>query len=394
MKILKHGSIGFDVLMLRIRLDLWPSIYFDDDTTEAVMEFQKAHKLKIDGEVGPLTRKALDLKSTTTPVPINLNKLWLAIALSEKDPLSIARKEIGIIENPDAALHNPRIVEYHQTTKWPAFTDEVPWCAAFVNWVITMSGRLGRNSAAAKDWLEFDDKVTTPEPGDIVIVRTVAADKDDPDGKGTKGYHVGFYISGDKSHVRILGGNQSGKVSETNFPFTGNNAYVVKGYRRPKPTGTTLYMKFGNIVGSATAKGYEGWMKIKTFTFGVKRNASMEPGNLSNREPGRPEISRIAITREADRSVVALFQAAVKGTAGVEAAIVAVATGGKVLWERKLSDVILSGYAAYAHADEAPLEGLSLSYSRTEIACTDYDASGKGCGTQRVAYDVKAGRMA
>ena len=32
MKILKQGSIGFDVLMLRIRLDLWPSIYFDDDT--------------------------------------------------------------------------------------------------------------------------------------------------------------------------------------------------------------------------------------------------------------------------------------------------------------------------------------------------------------------------
>jgi len=48
MKILKQGSIGFDVLMLRIRLDLWLSIYFDDDTTEAVMAFQKAHKMKIE----------------------------------------------------------------------------------------------------------------------------------------------------------------------------------------------------------------------------------------------------------------------------------------------------------------------------------------------------------
>lgn len=396
MTILKRGSMGFNVLRLRLRLDLSPSIYFDDETAEAVMKFQKAHKLKVDGEVGPITRTALDLKPAYESIPINLNKLWLAIAWGEKDPLSIARKEIGVIENSSKTLHNPRIVEYHQTTVLKATTDEIAWCAAFVGWIMTKFGRPDKYSAAAKDWLDWTggDKVTNPEPGDIVIVRTVAANKDDPDDKGTKGYHVGFYLSKDTSHVRILGGNQNNQVKESNYPLTGKDAWIVKGYRRPKPTGTTLYMKFGNIVGSATAKGYEGWMKIKTFTFGVKRNVSMEPGNLSNREPGRPQISRIAITREMDRSAAALFQAAVKGTAGVDVTIVAVATGNKVLWERKLSNVILSDYAQYAQADDTPLEGLSLSYSRTEIACTDHDASGKACGTQRVAYDVGAGRMA
>lgn len=44
MTILKRGSIGFNVLRLRLRLDLSPSIYFDDETTEAVMKFQKDHK--------------------------------------------------------------------------------------------------------------------------------------------------------------------------------------------------------------------------------------------------------------------------------------------------------------------------------------------------------------
>lgn len=98
MTILKRGSMGFNVLRLRLRLDLSPSIYFDDETTEAVMKFQKTHKLKADGEVGPITRTALGSQPGITPVPINLNKLWLAIAWSEKDPRAIAREEIGITQ--------------------------------------------------------------------------------------------------------------------------------------------------------------------------------------------------------------------------------------------------------------------------------------------------------
>lgn len=389
MTILKRGSIGLNVLRLRLRLDLSPSIYFDDETAEAVMKFQKDHKLKVDGEVGPITRTALGWQPTTTAVPINLNKLWLAIAWGEKDPLTIAREEVGIIANPSTALHNPRIVEYHQTTTLKATTDEIAWCSAFVNWVITKFGRKGTNSALAKSWLKWEGgnvvPLSGPEPGDIVIV-----------GKRVQGIepspatHVGFYLRTYAGGIVILGGNQSGRVKESNFS---TKEYEVLGYRRPKPTDTTLFMKFGNAVGSATAKGYEGWMKIRTFTFGTKRDVLMESGNLSNRESGRPEISRIAITREMDRSAVALFQAAVKGTAGVDVTIVAVATGGKVLWERKLSNVILSGYSQYSYADEAPLEGLSLSYSRMEVACSDHDAPGKACGTQRVAYDVGAGRI-
>ena len=225
MEILKHGSIGFDVLILRFRLDLWPSIYFDDDTTEAVKEFQKARKLKVDGEVGPLTRKALDLRSDVTPVPINLNKLWLAIALGELDERAW----------PGETVNSARILEYHQATKLKATTDEIAWCSSFVNWVITESGRVGTNEALAKSWLDWKhgDKVTNPEPGDVIIVRTVEDDKADPDGNGIKGYHVGFYISGDKLQVRILGGNQGGKVSDTSFPFAGQRRHCRE--RLPPP---------------------------------------------------------------------------------------------------------------------------------------------------------------
>ena len=256
-----------------------------------------------------------------------------------------------------------------------------------MNNVMEASGRPGTGGADAKSWLTWKGGTVVKEPqyGDIVVTKLKKLPP-----RGT-GYHVAFYISHTKTHITLLGGNQKDMVRELPFLLEQYESVV---YIRPKGGDSALYMKFGNALGNATAKGYEGWMKIKTFTFGAARNVSMETGNLSNREPGKPEISRIAITREMDRSAAALFQATVKGAAGVDVTLASVTTGGKVLWEIKLSNAMVSGYTQSAHADEAPLEGLTLSYSRTEIACTENDASGKACGTQRVAYDVKAARMA
>ena len=65
-----------------------------------------------------------------------------------------------------------------------------------------------------------------------------------------------------------------------------------------------------------------------------------------------------------DRSAAALFRAAVTGAAGVDATIASVAADGKLLWEMKLNDTMLSDYRQSAHGDEGPLEALSLSFSR------------------------------
>lgn len=237
--------------------------------------------------------------------------------------------------------------------------------------------------ADAKSWLTWKGGTVVKDPkyGDIVVIKLK---KHSPH---ISGYHVAFYISHSKTHITLLGGNQKDKVQELEYWLDQYESVV---YIRPKSTGHAFYLKFGNILGSATDKAYEGWLKLKTFTFGVKREVSMVPGNLSNRETGKPEISRLAITREMDRSAAALFKAAVAGAAGVDATIASVAADGKLLWEMKLNDTMLSDYRQSALSDEGPLEALSLSFSRMEIACPGPD----GCGIQRVAYDVKAGRMA
>lgn len=379
MTTLKSGDIGIDVLQLQLRLGVRPTFYFDDRTTKAVMAFQKAHKLKPDGEVGPLTRKALDLQPTDKSIAVNPLKPWLPIAQSQ----------IGVKENMGWWLwsDNRQIVEYHQSTKWPATSAETAWCSSFVNWVLKKSGRKGTNSAAAKSWLEWTggDTVTTPERGDIVIIKN----------KLTQGHHVGFYISSPAGRIRILGGNQGkpGEVNEQNFLL---KDYEILGYRRPKAANVAIYLKIGAIEGNVTAKGYEGWIQVATLHFGAERNVSMQTGNLSNRESGKPALSRIAITKIADKSVAALFQASLKGAAGQEATLAFVRTG-KTMQEfmtYKLKDCILANYAIAMQADEAPVEGIMLSYSGIEISYKDHDASNKAGSPQRVAYDVKAAKVA
>lgn len=95
---------------------------------------------------------------------------------------------------------NPRIIEYHATTKLKATSDEVPWCSSFVNWVMAQAKYPTTKSAAAKSWLEYG-REAIPQFGVIAVFRR----------KG--GHHVGFYVGETATAVRILGGNQSNEVS-------------------------------------------------------------------------------------------------------------------------------------------------------------------------------------
>lgn len=410
MTILKRNNIGINVALLQIRLGLIPTFYFDDDTHQAVMKFQKVHNLKVDGEVGLKTRAALNLKPVDGNIPINPHKDWL----------TIARTQIGVTENrlmlPFSLQlpwrDSPDVMDYHSTTDAKDTNDETAWCSSFVNWVITKSGRKGTDRAMAKSWLTWEHgvEVTTPQEGDLVIIRNALKDRRDPDTKGNllykPGYHVGFFISRNKDKITILGGNQGeeGKasVNETNYLLAQENdpdsvlkgKYVVKGYRRPRARGNAAYLKLGNIKGSVTAKGYEGQIQILTWNLGMERTVLMEPGNLSNRESGRPSLSPIALTLLADSSIASLLKESLTGAAGREAMLSVVRTGSILQETVKLDHVMVASYAMKAHSDYEPLLGLRLGYSRIETSRTDTDASGKPGSPMRVAYNVDEARLA
>lgn len=141
--------------------------------------------------------------------------------------MSRAAFDVAVLELGTAeifgALDNPRILEYHQQTSLKAQSDEVAWCASFVNWclrkagVCDYKGRCGTNSARARSFLDWGREVPleAAKRGDIVVLSR---------GSNPAFGHVGFFAGREQNTVLLLGGNQAqspvshGRVSIASYP--------------------------------------------------------------------------------------------------------------------------------------------------------------------------------
>lgn len=149
---------------------------------------------------------------------------WVAsqyLEQTEPDPvwLAIARRELGVAEIPGEE-HSARILEYHWATTLRATADEVPWCAAFVCWVLEKASIDSPRSAAARDFLKWGVQLPEPRPGCIVVLK-----------RGTQAWqgHVTLFDGwAGPGKFRGIGGNQSNRVNVQTFSAAG-----VLGYRWP-----------------------------------------------------------------------------------------------------------------------------------------------------------------
>jgi uncharacterized protein (TIGR02594 family) len=93
------------------------------------------------------------------------------------------------------------------------------WCAAAVNAALEQSGIKGTGSNMAQSFMDWGQPVDQPQQGDLAVF-------DRGGGKGHVGFFEGYNPDGT---LRILGGNQSDKVSVSSFG-TDN----LLGFRRPE----------------------------------------------------------------------------------------------------------------------------------------------------------------
>lgn len=128
-----------------------------------------------------------------------------------------ARKEIGICEIA-GIKHTDRIIQYHACTGLRARTDETPWCASFICWVLSQAGIYHPRSAAAHAFLAWGDEIYTPRYGAVAILE-----------RGPGLAHVTFVYSDTPKTINGLGGNQGNRVGVV--PFSKDK---LLGYRWPK----------------------------------------------------------------------------------------------------------------------------------------------------------------
>jgi len=132
--------------------------------------------------------------------------------------LMAAAGQLGTKEYP-GARSNPvveKYLDYGQGSKNEdsGLTDDVPWCAGFVCYILEIVGMGSTNSLMARSFEKWGvSKMLAPLPGDIVTFWR----KSKASGFG----HVGIYLGHkDANHVFVLGGNQRDEVNVTVYPIT------------------------------------------------------------------------------------------------------------------------------------------------------------------------------
>jgi uncharacterized protein (TIGR02594 family) len=140
------------------------------------------------------------------------------VSRTNLDWIDLAASFIGVQEIPGPSS-NKQILEF---LKGISSTEDTPWCAAFVNYVLSHTGHLGSGSAMARSFEKSKNFIHHTEYVPGAIVTRYRGNK--ADGYG----HVGFAVGQKKGFVAFLGGNQGDSVSVSWQPVE-----FITGYHWP-----------------------------------------------------------------------------------------------------------------------------------------------------------------
>ncbi|OJH58787.1 TIGR02594 family protein, partial [Agrobacterium pusense] len=146
-------------------------------------------------------------------------KTLTALGLNDNKPMvppwaTEARRFLGLHE-----VKNAKVLD--KALRLDA--SEIAWCGAFVGMVVATAlpkEPMPANPLGSRNWLKFGKPLNDPQIGAIAVFWRGSKD-------GWQG-HVGIVVGHDKTHLHILGGNQSDSVSVARIAKT-----RLLGYRWP-----------------------------------------------------------------------------------------------------------------------------------------------------------------
>lgn len=152
-----------------------------------------------------------------------------------------------------------------------------------------------------------------------------------------------------------------------------------------------IFMNIKGINGSATAKGYEGWISLLGLSTGVKRNIlSDNVGNMADRTCGISQFNELRIRKVLDAGSNDLFTKSVadKAVPEVEIHICGSSSSAGAYYQLMLNDVIFTQCHTHIYEDMAPFESLKLNFAKIQQTYIQRNNLGKTVSTNRVGYDL------
>jgi type VI secretion system secreted protein Hcp len=152
-----------------------------------------------------------------------------------------------------------------------------------------------------------------------------------------------------------------------------------------------IYLNYDNkaVKGDVTAKGWEDWIELNSFQFGIGRGIASPTGGSADRESSAPSISEVTVSKDQDTSTGGIVTAALQGE-GVTVIIDFVKTSAGELvkyMEFTLTNTMISGWSTSSGGDR-PSESISLNFTKIKVDPTTIDATGKITNATPVTYDI------
>ena len=146
-----------------------------------------------------------------------------------------------------------------------------------------------------------------------------------------------------------------------------------------------LFLKYGSVEGDVETSGYEKWIDINSFQWGVGRGIASPVGSSADREASAPSVSEITISKNMDKATNKLLEESLGGEMNTEVQIAYATTGKDTVKEfirYILTNTAVSGYSVSSGGDR-PSESLSLNFTKIEIKYTSLavDESGNPAST-------------
>ncbi len=202
--------------------------YFGSATDTAVSAFQTRANLKSDGEIGPLTAKAIDAGSPVKALP-TIKQLEITRPLWVEAGIKLLGTHEGI-----GAKDNKTIIDWAKDEGGDIAAeythDSIPWCALFANHILSSVGLKGTGSLWALDFAGKWPCVRLAGPAVGAFAPM----------KRQGGGHIMVIVGKDQyGNVMGLGGNQSDAVTIAPFAVSRLNQgfYWPKGPSLPTHVG-------------------------------------------------------------------------------------------------------------------------------------------------------------